>query len=122
MLRRSLSFISNRFISVLLLGTLVLLGISEYHQWENRQKITRQIESLKAEAATVEDKNSQLEDSLKYLSSTSATERLARQQNLKKEGEIAVVFMPAKDIEGKVAAANTESNVRAWWEYFFSKN
>lgn len=118
--RKTITFISNRFVVVLLLGSLVLLSISEYHQWKSRQKVQRQIDSLKSEAKMVEEKNGQLEDSLKYLSSTSATERLARQQmNLKKPGEIAVVFMPSKDAAVSTFETKKQSNIRAWWNYFF---
>lgn len=120
--RKTITFISNRFAVVLLLGSLVLLSISQYHQWKSRQKIQHQIDSLKTEAKAVEEKNGQLEDSLKYLSSTSATERLARQQmNLKKPGEIAVVFMPSKDTGVTAAETKKQSNIRAWWNYFFGQ-
>lgn len=120
--RKTITFISNRFAVVLLIGSLVLLSVSQYHQWRSREKIQHQIDSLKSEAKTVEEKNGQLEDSLKYLSSTSATERLARQQmNLKKPGEIAVVFMPSKDAGVVTSETKRQSNVRAWWEYFFGK-
>lgn len=120
--RKTITFISNRFVVVLLVGSLVLLSVSQYHQWKSRQKVQRQIDSLKSEAKLVEEKNGQLEDSLKYLSSTSATERLARQQmNLKKPGEIAVVFMPSKDAAVTTTETKKQSNVRAWWDYFFGE-
>lgn len=120
-LHKSIQFISNRFVIVLLLGSLALLFVSQYKQYEERKKVSRHIAALKTEAAGIVDKNQQLEDSLKYLSTTAAGDRLARQMNLKKEGEIAVVFMPPKD--GEVLAGGTAqpSHVRAWWDYFFAK-
>lgn len=120
MIHKSISFMSNRFVIVLLLGSIVLLAVSQYNQWQERQKITRQIESLQAEARAVDDKNKQLENSLGYLSSTGATERLAREQlGLKKEGEIAVVFVPSEDNGQTGNVDTTIPNWKLWWEYFF---
>lgn len=119
--RTTISFMSNRFLVVVLIGSLVVLSWSQYHKWQERKKIDRQIQALKDEAAQVDEKNKQLEESLKYLSTNAATERLARQQlNMKKEGEIAVVFMAGGRSE--TASATTQAPIpswRLWWEYFF---
>lgn len=121
--RATISFMSNRFVVVLLVGSLVVLGWSQYHKWQERKKVEKQIEALKAEAAHVDEKNKQLEESLKYLSTNAATERLARQQlNLKREGEIAVVFM-ANTRPGSgdtpTAASAAVPNWKLWWDHFF---
>lgn len=120
--RTSISFISNRFVVLLLIGGIALFSVSEYKQWQQRQKVEKQIAALKAEANTVEEKNAQLENSLRYLASTGATERLAREQlGLKKDGEIPVVFVPGKSSEQEVQAPKEVSNARAWWDYFFKQ-
>lgn len=113
---------SNRFVIVILVGSLVVLGWSQYQKWQDRKKVEKQIQALKAEAAQVDEKNKQLEESLKYLSTNAATERLARQQlNLKREGEIAVVFMANGKPEGGQEASTVppEPYWRQWWNYFF---
>lgn len=114
---------SNRFVVVLLLGSLVVLGWSQYQKWQERKKVEKQIQALKAEAAQVDEKNKQLEESLKYLSTNAATERLARQQlNLKREGEIAVVFMANNRTGGAVSdsqQAPADPHWRLWWNHFF---
>lgn len=113
---------SNRFVIVILVGSLVVLGWSQYQKWQDRKKVEKQIQALKAEAAQVDEKNKQLEESLKYLSTNAATERLARQQlNLKREGEIAVVFMANTRPAGaqEPSAVPPEPNWRQWWNYFF---
>lgn len=120
--RTSISFISNRFIVLLLMGGIAFFGVSEYKQWQQRQKVQKQIAALKAEANTVEEKNAQLENSLKYLSSTGATERLAREQlGLKKEGEIPVVFVLGKAEEPEAVSSKKVHNALAWWNYFFKQ-
>lgn len=120
--RTSFSFVSNRFVLLLLVGSLSFLGFSQYKQWQQRQKINAQIRSLKEEANAVEEKNKQLEDSLQYLSSSGASERLARQQmNMKKEGEIPVVFVPNQSSESSTVAEPKLKNWQLWWNYFFKQ-
>ena len=122
--RATISFMSNRFVVVVLLGSLVVLGWSQYHRWEERQKVEKQIQALQAEASQVDEKNRQLEESLKYLSTNAATERLARQQlNMKREGEIAVVFMAdaASRANQPESQKATVPYWRLWWDHFFKR-
>ncbi len=113
---------SNRFVVVVLVGSLLVLGWSQYRKWQEREKVEKQIQALKAEASQVDEKNKQLEESLKYLSTNAATERLARQQlNMKRDGEIAVVFMAngGSRTSQPESQAVPVSNWRLWWEHFF---
>ncbi len=120
MTRKSITFISNRFVVVLLLASLVLLSTTRYKQYRQSKKVEAQIASLQSESRLVEEKNQQLENSLQYLSSESASERLARQQmNLKRNGEIAVVFLPSGPTNKTEEQKSNASNFRLWWNYFF---
>lgn len=110
---------STKFVILLLLCSLVFFGVEQYKRYKVRASLDVQINSLKAEASSVEEKNKDLEDSLKYLSSVGATERLAKQQmNLERTGEIPVVFLPAEE---KVVTTGSSPTLhwRAWWEYLF---
>ncbi len=112
---------SSRFVVVLLLGSLAILSLSQYQKWEAQKKIQKQIDALKAESQEIGEKNAQLESSLQYLASAAATERLARQQlNMKKDGEVAVVFLAGtKETAEQVAESKQIPVWKQWWEYFF---
>lgn len=118
--RKSITFLSNRFVVVLLVVSLGFLSVVKINQIREQRKLTREIQSLQFESKEVEEKNKQIEDSLKYLSSQSAADRIAHQQlNKKKDGEIAVVFMPAETRAVTPGTDQKESNLEAWWNYFF---
>lgn len=120
--RKSITFLSNRFVIVLLILSLGFLSFVKINQIREQRKLDREIQSLKSESKDVEEKNKQIEDSLKYLSSQSAADRIAHQQlNKKREGEIAVVFMPTGGATASVAVGPAESNLKAWWDYFFGQ-
>lgn len=120
--RRSITFLSNRFVIVLLVLSLGFLSFVKINQIREQRKLDREIQSLKSESKDVEEKNKQIEDSLQYLSSQSAADRIAHQQlNKKRDGEIAVVFMPTAGAAASIAAGHTESNPKAWWNYFFGR-
>ncbi len=110
---------STILVVLILLGSLAFFGIHQYKRYQESATIKAQITALKAEAGNIEEKNKELEDSLKYLTSTGATERLAKQQmNLEREGEITVVFLPQESNVVKQEDAN-KPHWREWWDYFF---
>ena len=110
---------STRLVVLILLGSLTFFGIQQYKRYQESATIKAQITALKAEAGSIEEKNKELEDSLKYLTSTGATERLAKQQmNLEREGEIPVVFLPQESSVVKQEDAH-KPHWREWWDYFF---
>lgn len=120
--RKSLTFLSNRFVIVLLVVSLGFLSFVKINQIRAQRKLDREIQSLKSESKDVEEKNKQIEDSLKYLSSQSAADRIAHQQlNKKKDGEIAVVFMPTVAQVTNASARQADANPKAWWNYFFGR-
>lgn len=120
--RKSVTFLSNRFVIVLLVASLGFLSFVKFNQIREQRKLNREIQSLKSESKDVEEKNKQIEDSLKYLSSQSAADRIAHQQlNKKRDGEIAVVFMPTASATINTGASRAESNPKAWWNYFFGQ-
>lgn len=120
--RKSVTFLSNRFVVVLLVASLGFLSFVKFNQIREQRKLDREIQSLKSESKDVEEKNKQIEDSLKYLSSQSAADRIAHQQlNKKRDGEIAVVFMPTASATTTASGGLAESNPKTWWNYFFSR-
>lgn len=120
--RKSISFLSNRFFIVLLVASLGFLTFVKINQIREQRKLDREIQSLKSESKDVEEKNKQIEDSLQYLSSQSAADRIAHQQlNKKRDGEIAVVFMPTAGVATAASVGHTDSNPKAWWNYFFGR-
>ena len=105
---------------------IVLVGVFavELQQWQKRRAIDKEINQLIAQEQNLQQKNQDLEQSLRYFSSDGYKEKLARQQlGLQKEGEIAVQF--PKDIasapQGNIPA-KTPSNPEKWWNYLFLKH
>ncbi len=118
-MRGTFATYSTKFVILLLLGSLILFGVQQYKRYQENATINDQIQALKAEASNIETKNKELEESLQYLTSTGATERLAKQQmNLEREGEISVVFLPT---ETKTSEQQELSipHWKEWWNYFF---
>jgi cell division protein FtsB len=112
---------------VILLGlTLSYMGYGQVQNWLKKRSINHEIEQLTQQAENLEQKNSQISESLAFLNSQNYKEKIAREQlNLKKDGEL--VFDTAvnpnyssqtKD-EGFAEEA-TVSNPRKWYNFFFS--
>lgn len=113
-------FKSRLFIAVALIAFLVTAGL-EYKQWSARKKIDSEIEALKQEERALNEANSELKESISFLSSPEYQEKLARLQlNLKKEGEIVVSF-PNEGEQNKPSSTNQQasSNLINWWNYIF---
>lgn len=113
---------------VILLGLiLVYMGYGQIQNWLKKRSINREIQQLTQQAESLEQKNSQISDSLSFLNSQNYKEKIAREQlNLKKEGELVfdTVVNPNYSLQTKVQSPTTEistSNPRKWYNYFFSK-
>ncbi len=108
------------FIAVLLASAAVLVSL-QLAQWKKRAAIEKEVASLQQEARELEQRNSEISDSLAFLGTTSATERIARQQlNMKKEGEIVVNFGEPNETQGvPVTQIEKISNKQLWLDYFF---
>ena len=110
---------------IVVLGLAVLVaffGYIRYQQYRQRQSIDAEKASLQTQIDGLEKKNQEMEASIKYLSSLSSKEKVAREQlNLKKQGEVVYGFTemdaPANGQTG-LAAGEQASNPVKWWRYF----
>lgn len=116
-------FHSKLFLATVLV---VLLGIFalELQQWQQRRKIDSEISHLIQEQAELEERNTALQQSLQYFSSSSYKEKLAREQlGLKKDGEIVINFPAGGIAEGSENDhSQPKSNLQKWWEYIFKNS
>ncbi len=111
--------------------TLALLGLGlmgllfvQYRQFAQRRMLDSEINHLQQQQQALEQKNTELSQSLQYLTSADYKDRIARQQlGLKKSGEIIYSFgdEPASqgDASGRDGANHRPSNLEAWWQYLF---
>ncbi len=109
--------------AVLGLAALVaFFGYIRYQQYRQKQSIDAEKASLQTQIDGLEKKNQEMEASIKYLSSLSSKEKVAREQlNLKKQGEVVYGFTEmdaAANSQGSVAANSQGSNPIKWWRYF----
>ncbi len=115
--------------SIYVLGFIVLVVVvssaffASREQWGEKAVLQDRIDQLEREALSVQNKNQQLKNTLEYVASTGAVERLARQElGMKKEGEIAIIFTQDQNQGVNSELAQTEkSHIWSWWEYFFKK-
>lgn len=116
------TYISNKLFIAFLLITAASLGFLQFKQWQKRQAIEREVATLTRDAQNLEERNKQISDSLDFLHSTSAKERIARGQlNMKKDGEIVVNFGEPQVISAEAPTSEqNESNPKKWWNYFFN--
>ena len=116
------------FHSKLFLGAviIVLLGVFalELQQWQQRRKINAEIKHLQDEQASLEARNTALQQSLQYFSCENYQEKLAREQlGLKKDGEIVINFPPGGITPAESGQnATPQSNLQKWWQYLFKKS
>ncbi len=113
-------FYSKLFLTaviILLLGVFAL----ELQQWQQRRKINTEIKHLQEEQASLEERNTALQQSLQYFGSNNYQEKLAREQlGLKKEGELVINFPPGGiPSEVKTETPNPQNNLHKWWQYLF---
>ena len=116
-------FYSKIFLSAVII---VLLGVFalELQQWQQRRKINAEIDHLKNEQADLEARNTALQQSLQYFSSSNYQEKLAREQlGLIKDGGIVINFPPNGISNGDEGEPpKPQSNPQKWWEYLFKKS
>lgn len=90
-----------------------------------RKKVAEEIKSLQEQAASLDQKNKQLSDSLAFLDTNAYKEKVAKESlNMKQDGEVAISFIPEVD-NGNNQPKNDEKpvpNPLKWWYYFFSRD
>lgn len=113
--------LSTKTALLLLAFLAAFFGYLRWQQYRQRMSIETEKNNLEAQIAGVEKKNQEMEAQIKYLSSLSSKEKVAREQlNLKKQGERIYSFTLEDRAQALVAGASTgnESNPVKWWRYF----
>ena len=121
---------SKIFISLGLVA-MVLISIALGREIAHRHEISKQIENLKSEVASLEQNNIELGSLIEYLKTPSFKEKEARTRlGLQKPGE-SVISVPQENINtgntninSENASDNSEivdSTPKKWWNYFFTK-
>lgn len=116
--------LSSRLAIVGLIGLLAFFGQIKYKQWQSQKAIDEERGKLQAQADDLQKKNSELNESLKYLNSPSFKERVARQQlGLKRDGETVYSFSEQQVLGQSTTQVEEEKeiNFKKWWDYFFSE-
>ncbi len=130
-------FTRQFFLSLLLIGLLVLLSFPLTKSYRQKRSIDREIAGLKEEAQALEHKNSNLKSVIEYMQSEQFVEKEARTKlNYQKPGESVVVIegrpgeapattqakpffeVPAEPT--KAAEPQAVVNARKWLDYFFA--
>lgn len=112
------------------LVVLVLIGISLGKEFYRKRQIQKEIEGLQAQIDQMDQKNSDMENLISYLSSTDFQEKQAREKlDLQKSDEKMIVLR--KDVaqpdsqpenSGNSPQAPPEDNSpnwQKWWRFFF---
>ena len=113
--------LSTKTALLLLVCLAAFFGYLRWQQYRQKASIEAEKNNLESQIAGVERKNQEMEAQIKYLSSLSSKEKVAREQlNLKKQGEKIYSFTLEDRARALVAGANTqnESNPIKWWRYF----
>jgi len=114
------SFSKSKWLLAGLILLAVFLGQLHYQQWVKRKSVEEQIQKLVAQEKDLDQKNSELAQSLAYLQSTGYKERAAREQlGLKKEGEIVVKFEEPQTATESAKPTTKTDNFESWIKYFF---
>ncbi|OGY46602.1 MAG: hypothetical protein A2840_02860 [Candidatus Buchananbacteria bacterium RIFCSPHIGHO2_01_FULL_47_11b] len=118
-LKSKTSIVASLIILVVVCGGL-------YQIWQQNVGVNSEIRTLRDELALLETNNVELSELIDYLNSTAYIEAKARRDlGLKKEGEGAVII---PDVTEMVIRSNQQdsdpnrSNIKKWWDYFFSTN
>ncbi|MDD5109606.1 MAG: septum formation initiator family protein [Patescibacteria group bacterium] len=122
---------SFRYLIVIIIGC-CLIAVVGYYYWfdyQHAQGVETELNALRQEAATLQTRNIQMADLLKYFDSAGYAETRARLElGLTKPGESVMVIPPdqAGSIGSPARAASSpvpeqQTPLRAWWTYFFSR-
>lgn len=115
--------------AVLLIAALCIV-YAGYRKHDDNQKITQEIDRLKAQALDIAGKKQSLADRITYFQSDEFKERQAKEKlNLKRQDEEVVIIKPVAGLkesekERSESAPQQEQvpsipNYKKWWSYFF---
>ena len=130
--------LSFRYLFVINLAVVLLLGFSFGREFLRNAEIQRDIEDLQAQAEALQTRQLEMSNLSASLQTESAIEREARLKlGLKKPGEQVVVIRPeasgsasagldgalapADAVFGEAEAATSLANPVKWWYYFFDQ-
>lgn len=106
-------------------GLIVLLSTGYFfaRELQKKSRIHREIRDLEGEIEKFESQNEEILRLINYFKTPEYKERQARSLlNLQKPGEFAVALPPSEEdmpSEASLVPAETKSNLKAWWDYFF---
>lgn len=111
------------------LGVFVLLLLCAFltnnyiNQWKQKAEIKKEVAKLEIKKTEMLKANQLLEKNLKMLESSSYKAQIARNLNMKIEGEQVVIFPEdLKLVESPAQVPliiDTQANYKKWWKYFF---
>ena len=118
------------FLSIFI--TLILITVSFSKEFIKNYKINQEIESLQREIESLETKNFELSELIKYFATDDFIEERARiDLGLKKPGETMVIIAEPEDTfsdseqkqitEKEQTKPEKISNPKKWWNYFINK-
>jgi cell division protein FtsB len=116
---------SQRFLAALGLILLFVIVLPLAKTYSQRRLVEKEITDVQKEISQFEKDNQDLKEMLGYLKSDQSLESQARiNLNLKKPGETVVVIENAADAKNQENAQKEEekkSNLKKWFDYFFSR-
>jgi cell division protein FtsB len=113
--RRTQSILFSIFLGAIVLGIVGFLTISNWKINQKRAELDSQIELLKRNLQTLEEKNRELKAAIEQGTSLDYLEEVAREQlNLKKEGEETIVV---KKISGQEEEGEAKKGKNLWQEF-----
>jgi cell division protein FtsB len=119
--KKTLKIIAVGLISISLFFTIKAFLAQEL----KRKKVAEEIKNLQEQAASLDQKNKQLSDSLAFLDTNAYKEKVAKESlNMKQNGEVAISFIPEVDNSNNQPKNDQKpvSNPLKWWYYFFSRD
>jgi cell division protein FtsB len=116
------SFFKSKGTTWLLVAVLIFVLFITVRVFVQKREVDKQIQKLVAETEKVKRTDEQLSGLIKYLNTPEYQEKAAREQlNLKKAGEYVVVLPSNADsADNAQTNADSRSNARKWFDYFFN--
>ena len=116
------AFIKSRFASWVLSGVLILVMLFAGRVIVRKYQVDKEIAKLQQQVDTIKKNNDQLSYLIQYFNTPDYQEKQAREKlNLKKDGENVVALPDTSGASDNQVEAQSVSNAKQWFNYFFSK-
>lgn len=118
------------WITIIAMVIVFVFAVQNYVKQTAREKLVKdQLNGLQEEYDRVSEKSNFLQKTYNQMSTAAYKAKVARQLNMKREGEEVIVFpkgvrlIPKFDsLTPEVASPNNTANWKKWWTYFFDKS